>query len=87
VVAIITSGADDINIPALKAALEQFSSPNMYCYRHTYPNGFQEHISFSHAAEKALERIEALEAELNMIFTDPDVKYIRMTKRKKAGLE
>ncbi len=79
-----------MNIPALKAALEQFSrptmDPSMLVYRHTYPNGFQEHISFFHAAEKALERIEALEAELNMIYADPDVKYIREAKRKKAGL-
>jgi hypothetical protein len=79
-----------MNVPALKAALEQFSSPtmdpNMYAYCHTYPNGYQEHISFSRAAEKALERIEALEAEIYMIYADPDVKYLRMAKRKKAGL-
>ena len=79
-----------MNIPALKAALEQFSSPafspEQYLYRHTYPNGYQEHISFDRAAEKALIRIEALEEELNMIYSDPDVKYIREAKRKKMGL-
>lgn len=77
-----------MNIPALKAALEQFSSPtmdpNQCMYKHTYPNGFQEAISFHHAAEIALIRIEALEAELNAIFEDPDVKYIRAAKRERG---
>ena len=77
-----------MNIPALKAALEQFSRPTMdpgqYLYCHTYPNGFQEHISFHRAAENALIRIEALEAELNAIFEDPDVRYIRAAKRERG---
>lgn len=77
-----------MNIPALKAALEQSSSPSMdpaqFLYRHTYPGGRQEHITFYRAAEAALDRINALELELAAIFTDPDIKHIREAKRNRG---
>lgn len=75
-----------LTVPALKAALEFYSDPcrpfNEVLLRHTHPNGFEELISFFTAAENALTRIEALERELNAVYADPDVKWIRQAKHK-----
>ena len=79
-----------MNIPALKEALRVYSAgpqtmnPAECVYRHTYPNGFQEHISYEKAAEAALIRILALEKELLEIFEDPWIRDYRNAKREKA---
>jgi hypothetical protein len=72
---------------ALKAALLAYTgcqsinpAEAVYCY--TYPNGFQEYISYERAAELALQRIEALELELMEVYSDPDIKYIREAKQR-----